>query len=243
MINYHPDENLLVEYASGSLDWALSVSVCAHIQLCAHCHQKKINLNKIGGALLNTTVAEVCAPKSFEMLMQRIQQQPTAPKAAHLIDQTSRETLPASEIELVSEINPAYRHDPLLNRLPKVIAKLLPTNGKLKWRRGSDVLKTARLAANQREYEVALQWISSGGKVVEHDHGGLEVTLVLQGSFSDERGVYNEGDFLVRQPGEIHRPTATLNQDCLCLSVSAAPVRVTGFWGHFINPFLPFKPA
>jgi putative transcriptional regulator len=127
--------------------------------------------------------------------------------------------------------------------VPKVIAKLLPRDGKLKWQRISSSLKTARLQTGQSQYEVAFQRISSGGKVVEHDHRGLEVTMVLCGSFSDEDGVYNQGDFLVRNPGEVHRPTATQNQDCLCISVVEAPVKVTGFFGKLVNPFLSFRPA
>ncbi|MES2822992.1 MAG: ChrR family anti-sigma-E factor [Pseudomonadota bacterium] len=229
MINHHPDENLLAEYASGSLAWALSLSVCAHVQLCPHCRQKVSNLNKIGGAMLNTSVAETCAPNSFENLMRRIHEKSSVEKV--------------SEVAATSELHISYRHDPLLNKLPKVVEKLLPANGKLKWQKVSSKLKTARLTAGQNEYEVAFQCISSGGKVVEHDHRGLEITLVLKGSFSDEQGVYSEGDFLVRNPGEIHRPTATLNADCLCLSVVAAPVSVTGLLGHFINPFLSIKPA
>lgn len=229
MINHHPDENLLAEYASGSLAWALSLSVCAHAQLCPPCRQKVSNLNKIGGAMLNSSSAETCAPNSFENVMQRIQKS--------RVEKTSDVTLATSELSNM------YSHDPLLNNLPKVVTKLLPVSGKLKWQRVSSALKTARLTAAQNEYEVAFQRISSGGKVVEHDHGGLEVTLVLKGSFSDEQGVYREGDFLIRNAGEVHRPTATLNEDCLCLSVVAAPVMVTGFLGRFINPFLSIKPA
>lgn len=226
MINYHPDDNLLAEYASGSLAWALSLSVSAHIQLCPRCRQSVANLNKIGGALLNTSSAEPCAASTFEQLMQRIHQQEKLPAPVK----------PAPDVNL-------HSGDPMLSQLPKVIATLLSATPRLKWRRVSSSLKTARLTTGQNEYEVAFQRISSGGKVVEHDHGGLEVTLVLKGSFSDEDGVYNEGDFLVRNAGETHRPTATLNQDCLCMSVVAAPVRVTGILGRLINPFLSFKPA
>jgi len=232
MINHHPDDNLLAEYTSGSLAWALSLSVCAHIQLCPHCRQRAANLNKIGGALLNASPMEPCAAGNFERLMQRISQQEKSPVLANV----------TSDVTGSVVTGPAVT-DPMLSELPKVIAKLLPTNRKLKWQRVSSSLKTVRLTTGQRDYEVAFQRISSGGKVVEHDHGGVEVTLVLKGSFSDEQGVYSEGDFLVRNAGEVHRPTATLNQDCLCLSVVAAPVRVTGFLGHLINPFLSFRPA
>jgi putative transcriptional regulator len=230
MITHHPDDNLLTEYSSGSLANALGVIVCAHLQTCPHCRKRVEQLNKLGAAILNQSVAEAVQPESFAQLMARIRNQNT--------ENSTSDKKPASQ-----ELHPTYANDPLLKHLPKVIAKLLPRDGKLKWERVSGSLKTARLKTGQSQYEVAFQRISSGGKVVEHDHRGLELTMVLCGSFSDEDGVYNQGDFLVRNPGEVHRPTATQNQDCLCISVVEAPVKVTGLFGKLVNPFLSFKPA
>ncbi len=234
MISHHPDDNILTEYASGSLAVALGLIVCAHLQTCPHCRKRVEGLNKLGATILSHSVAEAVNPESFTQVMARIHTQSggelaTSHKAAR--ESTAR------------DLHATYAADPLMQRIPKVIAKLLPRDGKLKWARVSKGLKTARLTTGQREYEVAFQRITSGNTVVEHDHGGLEVTLVLCGSFSDADGVYSEGDFLVRTPGEIHRPTATQNQDCLCISVTQAPVKMTGFLGKLINPFLGFRPA
>jgi putative transcriptional regulator len=66
--------------------------------------------------------------------------------------------------------------------------------------------------------------------------------VVLKVSFSDEDGVYHPGDFIVREAGEIHRPCATLNDDCICLSVLEAPIKLTGIKRIF-NPFLRFSPS
>lgn len=230
MITHHPDENLLTEYSSGSLANPLGVVVCAHLQICPHCRKRVEQLNKLGAAILNQSVAEAVQPESFDQLMARIRN-------------TNAENCLAEKPATSQALHPVYAKDPLLKNVPKVIAKLLPRDGKLQWERVSSALTTARLKTGQSQYEVAFQRISSGGKVVEHDHRGLELTMVLCGSFSDEDGVYNQGDFLVRNPGEIHRPTATQNQDCLCISVVEAPVRVTGLFGKLINPFLSFRPA
>jgi putative transcriptional regulator len=234
MITHHPDDNLLTEYSSGSLANALGVIVCAHLQTCLHCRKRVEQLNKLGAAILNQSIAEAVQSESFEQLMTRIRSQNSE---TGVKDKTS------GPLEKPQELHSTYANDPLLKQVPKVIAKLLPSDGKLKWKRVSAALKTAGLKTGQSEYEVAFQRISSGGKVVEHDHGGLEVTMVLCGSFSDEDGVYNKGDFLVRNPGEVHRPTATQNQDCLCISVVEAPVKITGLFGKLVNPFLSFKPA
>lgn len=230
MITYHPDDNLLTEYASGSLAMALGLIVCAHLQACPNCRKRVEQLNKLGATILTHSVAEAVQPESFAQLMMRIRNQDTD------VDASDKTIEPQA-------LHSVYMNDPLFKRVPKVIAKLLPRDGKLKWQRVSKGLKSARLVTGQKQYEVAFQRITSGNKVVEHDHRGLEVTLILCGSFSDEDGVYSEGDFLVRTPGEVHRPTATLNQDCLCISVVEAPVKVTGLFGKLINPFLSFRPA
>ena len=94
----------------------------------------------------------------------------------------------------------------------------------------------------ERRYELALHKIDAGGKVPDHDHRGQEITVVLKGSFSDEDGVYQPGDFLVREPGESHRPMAAQNDDCICLSVLEAPIKLKGL-KSLLNPFLSFSPS
>lgn len=226
MINYHPDDNLLTEYASGSLPVAIGLSVSAHLQMCPQCAKQTEQLNRLGGVILTTSKSEVVSSDCFAQLMTRIHQQDSKTQAQSTC---AKAHLPYPDLAV--------------DKLPKVVKKLLPADGKLTWKRVSSILKTAYLTVGQGDYEVALQKIRSGGEVIEHDHRGLEITLVLSGSFSDEHGVYSEGDFLVRNPGDIHRPTATKNEDCLCLSVMSAPVAITGLVGKLLNPFVAFKPA
>ena len=227
MILHHPDDNLLTEYASGSAATAVGIVICAHLQACPQCRQRVEQLNKLGAAILKQSVAEPVQQETFDQLMARIRNQSTS----------------TGKISKVVDSSPTTINDPMLKRLPKVIAKLLPRDGRVKWQSAGGSLKTARLKTGQQDYEVCFQKISSGGKVFEHGHRGMEITLVLQGSFSDEDGIYSEGDFLVRTPGEVHRPTATQNEDCLCISVVEAPVKITGLFGKLVNPFLPFRPA
>ncbi|MET0355668.1 MAG: ChrR family anti-sigma-E factor, partial [Cellvibrio sp.] len=188
MIKHHPDDNLLTEYASGGIATAVGMIICAHLQACPHCRQRVEQLNKLGAAILNQSAAEPVQQETFEHLMARIRNQP-APAKEELSSKSG-------------EVPAVYINDPMMKRLPKVITKLLPRDGKIKWQAAGGSLKTARLQTGQRDYEVSFQRISSGGKVFEHGHRGLEVTLVLHGSFSDEDGIYSEGDFLVRTPGE-----------------------------------------
>ncbi len=228
MIEHHPDQNLLLEYANGSLPWAQALAVSAHIQMCPRCTQHLRQLNELGGALLDQSTASEPASDSWSRLMARVD---------------SSEAESAAPATAEPPVAPRKISDPMLSGAPPVIRKLLHTNPPLHWQRVSRGLRAARLVTGQASSEVAFHRISCGAKVAEHDHRGQEITVVLYGSFSDADGVYSVGDFLVRQPGQVHRPTATQDQECLCLSVVEAPVAVTGLLGRLINPFLGIRPA
>ncbi|QKX18468.1 ChrR family anti-sigma-E factor [Microbulbifer sp. YPW1] len=237
MIHHHPDNNMLLEYASGSLNWAHSIVVAAHLQLCPKCAADLKLLNGIGGNLLATSApVPASAPdqekQSFEQLMRRIDSdnQSSEPSEAPK-EKAPRPALPRK-----------LAKDPVFASVPPVVGKLLGQNSALRWRRLSKGLKEARLKTGQCQHEVAFHRIAPGNKVAEHDHRGTEITMVLYGSFSDADGIYSPGDFLVREPGETHRPTATQDHECLCLSVVEAPVALTGLMGKLVNPFLSFRP-
>lgn len=242
MIRHHPDSNILLEYTAGSLPWAMSLAVSAHLQLCPQCRQQHQQLDSVGGTLLDDCDPEVVESDVLTRLMDRIEQseQPAETDFAETeVQQPVRQTRqPGSTSNALNSSG-----DPALANLPRVVKKLIGKNQPLRWKRVSPALKMSRLSSGQNRYEVAFHRICKGGKVAEHDHRGREITLVLYGSFSDADGIYTPGDFLLREPGEVHRPTATQDQECLCLSVVEAPVSVTGFLGWLVNPFLSFRPA
>lgn len=224
MANFHPSDEELLEFSAGSLDWAISICVSAHLQQCPRCKQKAIRYNELGAELaLNKDMPSSQvkhSPDSLKHILNKI-------RDTHTNKSTNEETAPKGS---------PY------SSLPKLVQKLISNTGRLKWRFVSPSLKTARLISGQDKYEVAFHNIKQGGKVAEHDHRGREVTLVLQGSFSDSDGNYVAGDYLSREAGEVHRPQAAQNEDCLCLSVLEAPVKLTGLLGKCINPFLNIRP-
>jgi putative transcriptional regulator len=104
-------------------------------------------------------------------------------------------------------------------------------------------MEEAKLFTGQGKFEVALHKICAGGVTPKHGHRGLEYTVVLKGSFSDENSVYTEGDFIIRKPGDIHQPMGAKNGECICLSAQEAPIKLTSLLGFFLNPWLRIKPS
>ena len=76
-----------------------------------------------------------------------------------------------------------------------------------------------------------------GVKSPHHTHGGTEITLVLDGAFSDETGTYKRGDLIVTNEACDHTPLACPEQGCTCLVVTNAPVKFMGL-ASILNPFL-----
>ena len=108
----------------------------------------------------------------------------------------------------------------------------------LDWDRVNKDLRISRLRTGDRDNELSLYHIKAGGSIPQHTHKGTELTLVLDGSFSDEEGVYHEGDFLMRDAEHIHTPTAARTGDCICVGVLDAPIRFTQWNYRPLNPFL-----
>jgi putative transcriptional regulator len=82
---------------------------------------------------------------------------------------------------------------------------------------------------------VRLLAIEPGRRMPRHTHEGLELTLVLQGSFADASGDYAKGDVATADASIDHQPQAGAGELCLCLAVEDAPLKLTGFKGALIN--------
>jgi putative transcriptional regulator len=237
MIQHHPTDNILVEFAAGTLDTAQAVAVNAHLHFCTKCQQNIKKMEQTGGAMLDSLDPEALAENSFDKLLSAIEVM--AAKNIYTNHGTD-DTLTNNKADLRGEEAVKIARD--YGRLPNIVAKMMSQKA-LKWRYINSSLQTSHLIAGQNVHQVSLQKISAGGVAPEHDHSGTEMTVVLKGSFSDKEGIYQEGDFILKEPGQIHQPISARNEDCLCLSVESAPVKLTGFFGRMVNPFIKHNAA
>ncbi len=86
------------------------------------------------------------------------------------------------------------------------------------------------------EGSVRLLYIPPGQAVPDHSHNGLELTLVLQGSFSDDTGRFGVGDLEVADQALEHTPIADPGAPCICLAATDAPLRFTSFLPRLLQP-------
>ncbi|WP_425045994.1 ChrR family anti-sigma-E factor [Primorskyibacter sp. S87] len=86
------------------------------------------------------------------------------------------------------------------------------------------------------EGSVRLLFIPPGQAVPDHTHNGLELTLVLQGSFSDETGRFGVGDLEIGDESLHHTPTADPGDPCICLAATDAPLSFNAFLPRLLQP-------
>lgn len=97
-----------------------------------------------------------------------------------------------------------------------------------------------------REYEVgdiegchvSLFWIKPGRSVPAHTHKGCELSLVLDGAFSDVFGRYGRGDISVADDSVDHRPVAEKDRPCIGFAVVDAPLKLTGSWPQLVRDLI-----
>ncbi len=86
--------------------------------------------------------------------------------------------------------------------------------------------------------EVSLMWIRAGRALPSHTHKGMELTLILDGAFNDNRGRFGPGDISVADATIDHRPVAEKERHCIAFSVLDAPIKLTGSFRQIIGDLI-----
>ncbi len=216
MVKHHPDTRLLNEYASGALPLAQSACVSLHLRYCEQCQRTHQRLQQLGSALFAELAPQQVDDSLLRTVMARIDKEP--------------QPLSYSRVE---EDRDSY---------PGLLQRLMSHDYEsLDWKRITSDLRISRLRTGDVDNEFALYHIKAGGSIPKHTHKGTELTLVLEGSFSDEEGHYSQGDFIMRDAEKTHTPTASQDRDCICIGVLDAPVKFTGWKYRALNPFLSLQ--
>lgn len=198
---------LIARYVAGTLPAPLRALVASHLELSASSRALVRGLEAAAGHELDAT-EPVALESRDDMLDAVFASQPDAPT-----DTPS---------ESADEIMPRALHDFVGFGVDSV-----PWKTKL---------------PGFKEYEmedvdgchVSMFWIRGGRKVPTHTHEGFEVTLVLDGAFSDEHGHYGRGDIALADSTIEHRPVADEGRPCICFAVTDGALRLRGPLHHRI---------
>lgn len=234
---HHPDIEWLLDYHAGNMNNAEALCIEAHLDHCPECRAMLRSLDVIAGEVFNSAdkLIETTSSSSSEQPEQSSEKQLSLPPIESIYESINKAADRTFDNKSTSADMPSYIPQSLRNTI-KIDIK------SDEWLRVGSSVSVFRLPYPDPQREVSLIKLAKGGGVKSHDHRAREVTVVLDGSFSDADGVYSEGDFLVREPGEEHAPIASTNKPCVCLSVLSAPIKFTGPLTRLINPFIKIRP-
>ncbi len=238
---HHPDEGLLLDYASGHLAEPIALIVATHLALCPRCRSQVATFEALGGALLEEAPPEPVSADCLKSLFARLDD-PRCGAAETPSDNGADDarsatiTVPAGFAAAVggADTDTIMVPQPLRSYLEAPLARL-------DWHSVYPGIDEVRLdAGGQGPFTTRLLRLRGGTKTPRHSHRGTEMTLVLNGAYLDELGRFARGDFVGYDGTVDHRPHAESGGDCLCLTVTDAPLRLTGRIGRLLDPFIHF---
>ena len=207
----HSDPATMMSYAAGSLSEPLAAVVAAHLAMCPRCRAEVADMEMIGASLM------------FRM---------------DCVEPAKAMRVP----ELAGEAGPktVERHAVGLGeKLPRTIASAYGLSfDSIPWKRLGPGVWHHRLPLSKGvEGDLRLLKIGPGRVMPDHGHGGSELTLVIEGAYSDVTGVYARGDMQDVDESVEHTPIADRDVGCVCLIASERPARFKSFMGKLIQPW------
>ncbi|MFC3614719.1 ChrR family anti-sigma-E factor [Lutimaribacter marinistellae] len=211
-IKHHLTDELLMAYSAGALPEAFDLMVATHLSLCDECRARAESFDAIGGVLLedDEMTASEMGSQSLAATMELIKKGPARPRTK---DTAACSVLPA----------------PLRDYVGGDVSRI-------KWRPIGMGVKQA-IIANSPEASARLLYIPAGTAVPDHGHNGMELTMVLQGAFSDEVDRFARGDVEIADEDLEHMPVADVGEDCICLAVTDAPLKFNSLMPRLLQPF------
>lgn len=207
-IQHHLTDDLLMAYSAGTLPEAYSLAVAAHISMSDESRARMHAYDAVGGSLVEGSDAAEMSPGSLEATMKMIDTAKPQAKTTR-----AKGVLPAPVQDYVGGDLEAVKWRPVGMGVKQAI---LPIDGN----------------ANAR-----LLYIPAGGAMPDHGHGGMEMTVVFQGAYSDGHSRFGPGDIEVADEDHHHTPVADIDEDCICLTVTDAPLKFNSWLPRVLQRF------
>ena len=209
-IKHHLTDALLMAYSAGTLPEGFDLVVATHISLCDECRARMHEYDAVGGAIMGEEPPVAMADDSFAAVLDLIENGDADTPARR----TSSGHFPTPLQEYVGGDLDAVQ-----------------------WRKVGGGVRQAILNVD-KSASVRLLHIPAGVSVPDHGHRGTELTLILQGAFSDKTDRFGKGDIEVATQDLNHQPVAEMGEDCICLAATDAPLRFNSLIPRLLQPFL-----
>ena len=206
---YHPAEEFLLDYASGTTSPAETLLLATHLAYCETCRQAVKTARTVGGTLLDTLEPARLPPNMLN-------------RTLAAIDAGVREDEPP----------PPPLSAFLARHMAHTDWKRLPNGFRLR-------RVPAGNGPDHKGAGRAWLFDSPPGlTLLPHRHVGDEWTVILSGVFHDGDRTYRVGDFGLREDGEAHQPSIGAGERCVSLIMVRESPKYTTTVGRLAAPFI-----
>lgn len=213
-------EQLLLDYAAGTLDEAHSLVVAAYLTLSPAGRRYVDECEALGGALIE----HLCDPVAV-----------SAGCRDSLLAQISCAEGEGAEMRVACCNETGFS---CAAPLPAPLARLLPPGmaEKLRWKgTPGGGLRWMEIPVPACGSRVRMIRLAPGFTMPHHRHTGTEIMLVLEGAFADGGDYFTRGDLVMMDEGCAHQTVADAEAGCLCVSVTGGEIRFTGFLSKLLH--------
>ncbi|WP_114634376.1 ChrR family anti-sigma-E factor [Vibrio splendidus] len=230
MIKHHPNAAILKDFVDGTLADSVSLIVSSHVELCEHCQQQVSMLTaQAAESVFESDTPVFESDTSGLQLSDREMDAFLSDDGEFDFDAIAQITADSSQaIEVTPEVQQVTVADTTFT-----IPRALNSVARKDWMNLGKISR-ARLDFDDEAHHTSLLHIDKDGQVPCHTHKGFEITLLLEGSFEDEMGVYNKGDFIWLDGDHTHQPAT--KEGCVCLTVSSDALYFTKGVSQLFNP-------
>lgn len=216
-VHHHISDELIVAYATGELDEAVGLLIATHMALCPACRRALEAAEALGGAMLEQAPEAGVSEAELEAVLDRIERATPEPAPQ------ARAPQPAGRSFVLPQPLRDYAGGDV---------------DALRWRNLGGGVKHLPVETGASKSKARLLHIPARAAVPDHGHRGMELTLVLAGSFYDQGAWFRRGDVEEADATIEHQPVAGPEQACICLAVTDAPLRFRGLIPRLAQPFL-----
>jgi putative transcriptional regulator len=202
----------LLSYAAGALNPGRSLMVASHLAYHADLQETVATADAIGGSLLESLQEADVSDDVLNQLMSRL------------------------DNAAMPEIAPATSTSGFV---PAPLQEFLNCDiDALNWRFMGPGMSNARLWNGPNDERLWLLKARGGIAVPEHGHNGEEWTLVLKGSYRTDLGKFGVGEIDLAGEDVEHQPLIDPDEECICLVMTAGPIRLKSLAGRLAQPFI-----
>jgi len=224
-LTHHLDDATLVRYAAGDLDEAFTVIVASHIAMCAQCRKASHDAEELGGQLLESTELTKVDQDAFANLMAAIDEQNEA--SVDGVGAQNVHPFPAQRAKISGDV-------------PLPLQRFLGAQvSDIKWKKVAPGISKHDIVLDEDvPSSLYLLNIAEGHAVPEHGHGGMEMTLILSGSYNDRFGRFGPGDIADLDEHVEHQPIVDAGAPCICLVATEKPTKFKGIIERILQPII-----